>query len=709
MANSPYLPSAGVDTHHPLLATDDDDDQVFCVVCDGECTCPSASRTAVLLDSTPSAYSPRVSSPVPTSNSASRASLKIKLPAGLLSKARASTSTTHVRSDGTAKRLGRPLKPDVRKAKSSLIKLSNKPGRPPRPPLAKKSAALKKKRKNRAAVPWEESDSDLTDLDAAMLDALEGEEAGFLAPAPTHLPTFLPASAVQSSLAAANSTDSDSDSSSDSSSTAGFGTDVSMEAEEEDFIIGTSSRHKDRTRVPPRKEVHNKWEIKPRLRSVSMEAEMEVDSGEETEADDDDEDEEEVTQDGAGGETTDADAWGGTQGPVATTWSDGEESDLDVEVFFAGLGSGSSSSSSDEEDVPAEDNLPVAPTPRSPTSLFSFEHTQSWDVDTMFSSMDGLPTFMDADLACFYDPVEESSMSEAQDATMSPSDGYEREDEDDGEDNAWSDDDGGVTTDEDLVDAVGLPTPRAMALFQMPITPASLASVAPLATVSPYVGTVIRNGQPRPPARPADILAGRAPYMHDHTSDEHDDDDPVTRRARSASWSTSRGGKLYPRMGRFDCTPGGSSSVRQAVIDGQTPQIQSPFPRRARSLRRSEVRTNFVIVMQLTHILYRLLAVLCVLPPAAQEVHRSAVYPSLGHPSISMTPWVWGWIRRSPSTYLCSPIPFPSSRWLHQLNSRTCSIHPSSVTTTPKLKSLPQVSWAHLVDPSIFRAGTICR
>jgi hypothetical protein len=600
LAPPPRPASANADLS--LSAVDDDDDQVFCVVCEGECICGAvaagnASRIAVLMDSTPSAYSPRVSPPVvgPSSSAKSMPSLKIKLPAGLLSKARASSSSTHTRSDRTlvnAKRLGRPAKPDssARKLKSAT-KIKPAARLPARPPLAKKSAALKKKRKNRAAVPWECSDSEASDLDATMLDAFEDDPADFLPPA--HLPTFVPASAVDSS--AADSSESDSD----SSLTSGFGSDASMLAEEEDFIVA-DQRHKERGRVKkddPSPPVQNNWEIKPRMRSVSLEDDMDVDSGEETEADDDgDEDVQET--DGVEDDR-------GSRRPVATTWSDGEQSELDAELFFANLGSGSSSSDDDEQNTPEDaSTFPASPAVTGPAGLtfgplLPLENASTWDAEAGFSGFDNLPTFVDANLAGLLEPEDESSASDIDEGPfVSFSDGCERDDEgEEGEeDGEWSDEDAGATTDEDLVDEIGLPTAQAMAIFKMPVAPASLAAVAPLATVSPYIPRV--GHRRRPPYAPADILAGRGDPDMEGDSDEHDHDGLPTRRARSASWSTSRGGVRYPRMGRFD-----PSNARQAVIDGKTPDVPSPFAHRASSLRRSRVRRLlFDVPLHLTHV-----------------------------------------------------------------------------------------------------------
>jgi hypothetical protein len=694
----------------PLFSVVDDDDVPFCVVCTGEeCVCGAvvaaghASRVAHLADSTPSAYSPRLSSPVAGPSSSKHIpTLKIKLPAGLLSKARASSSSTHVRSDRKsfdAKRLARPAKLDAsaRKVKSTLLTKTKAPSRlPARPPLAKKSAALKKKRKNRAAVPWENSESELTDIDAAMLDAFEDDPNDYL-PVSTNLPTFMPASFVSAAAVASSPVES-SDSDSDSSLTAGFGSDDSMQAEEEDFITG--QRHKDRARVKkdgsddPRPRVQNNWEIKPRMRSVDLEDDMDVDSGEETEAEDDEVDEEETEDDKQ-------EDWGSRR-PVATTWSDGEESEIDADLFFANLGSDGSTSSSDEnmpEDAPVSPTSPTVPAPTGLAlgSLFPFDTTHGWEAEVTLPDLDNLPIFVDADLACFLEPNEESSPSDVDEGPfVSFSDGCERDDEDDGgeDDGAWSDEDAGATTDEDLVDAHGLPTARAMALFKMPVAPVSLAAVAPLATVSPYVPRV--DIKARTSFAPAEILAGRGDLDMDGDSDEHDHDGLVTRRARSASWSVSRGGVRFPRMGRF-----GSSASRQAVIDGKTEDVPSPFARRAPSLRRNRVRCSPRSLKRRADLLLtRHLKAHTEQAPLALVGRPSAVSALLSTPRTSRYPHLRPW----------------STLWLHQSSSTTSSIRLCSPPTRPRRTSPRARACGTRLQPQrpaphptrISPAGTLC-
>lgn len=160
----------------------------------------------------------------------------------------------------------------------------------------------------------------------------------------------------------------------------------------------------------------------------------------------------------------------------------------------------------------------------------------------------------------------------------------------------------GETTEDELVDANGLPNEKAMMLFRWP---APVSTVDPLSTVSPLdnelhdspgASQTLRMALASMSATPtpSDILAGRI-SMEDIEeiemgADRHAD-------SMRAGGSDSRRTPGFPTMGRFTTCPSGVSSPgRHAVIDGNGAAIPSPYPRSraARSKRRSPTRASTV-------------------------------------------------------------------------------------------------------------------
>jgi hypothetical protein len=578
--------------------------------------------------------------------------LKIKLPAGIVKLKRApppsdgggAAPVSQSQSRGhahalPAKKRGRPTKEMVA-ARAALAGPSTplRAARPRAPapstnsafmPNSKKKAPLgrgttgkhlnKKKQKTRRRLDgFGEDDSDeLSDMDVS-----------------GQFPTFVSASAVSSSDLSGSGSSASSDSGSDSDSTAGFGTDSSVEKEEEDFIIAETHR----PRRARREHLHNhhreggggngngRWEIKPRKKSVGpSDQEMDVDSdsdGGGSDTDDEDEDEDEDAdaekegdadeEEGAGaeddGEATDAPPARGYAG-IATGWSDDEEDTFDADLFFANLSSSSGSDDDDDdEDAAAPLSAAAAPDDDVEMAAAPLARSHSYEFRTAWGAADGVfaPGLDDAapvpmhllDLD-FQFPT--STTAPSTDASECPSTSDDREPEHEhasaregsDDDSASASASDGATTEDDFVDAAGLPTPRAMMLFRWPAA-AAASTVNPLSTVSPGVRrppptTTKRNPRasahapnphaPHAPApRPADILAGRV--FLDESEDERERDDGWAR-ARRPSVSSRGGGPPAPRMGEFVRAPAGARSV---VIDGsQTADAApSPFPRRRR-------------------------------------------------------------------------------------------------------------------------------
>lgn len=358
--------------HTLNIGADDEEDNDICPVCDGECTCSTN-------------LSPKKPSPV----------LKIRLPAVRVQPPpppRASTSTS-IHSGNAAKRRGRPPK-YLTAAKPYKSQPARRKPHPPAPkhatksykPIPSKSKPIPK-RKRPTII--ESSDDELSDGDV-------GADLRSI----THFPTFVPASAVNSS-ADSSSDDSDSD------GLGGFETDSSIEAEEENYILAEERARirqellgpndNSNTNNPPNKR-RDSWVIRPRKTSVGDPSDVDMDddsSADDEDSDSDDEDEEEtedadIEEDGA--ESDGQASVQDQQMQMATGWSDDEGSGLDADLFFANL-SGSSSSSSSDDEGDASQKQPfdaealgeaLLRLPR--TEDIPFEVTEGWDGQIMFTS-----------------------------------------------------------------------------------------------------------------------------------------------------------------------------------------------------------------------------------------------------------------------------------------------------------------------------------
>ncbi|THH26425.1 hypothetical protein EUX98_g7760 [Antrodiella citrinella] len=358
-----------------------------------------------------------------------------------------------------------------------------------------------------------------------------------------------------------------------------------------------------------RRDQVNRWEIRTRTKSVgpdgkegeSGEASSEDDGvvaeGEDSDETDSDEDEDEaegeadaeneglmeVEEDEA--ELSGDGKLGVSFGGVA--WSeDEEESSFDADLFFANL-EGSSDSDS-------------APTPRLAAQVSDgdsdVDNTVSFsaDEDDALFLMDVDPsTHVRRDHGGFEFGVALGGLSAAWDDPFAISYTVDKSDEEmsvDGSDDSDTVDDGmledsgamleeteGETTEDELVDANGLPNSRAMMLFKWPTTVSTVSTVDPLSTMSPrnhfsppvdapqsvriaLASFTAHSGSPLP--TPAEILAGKI-SMDDYDEMDH---------------------KLYVRskravMGEF--VPVGEAATRAfAVVNGSgTEAASTPFPR----------------------------------------------------------------------------------------------------------------------------------
>lgn len=410
------------------------------------------------------------------------------------------------------------------------------------------------------------------DLDDQSIDTPFDEDNEDDGASSAHFPTFLPADDLVST--ASESSESDSDST-------GFGSDWSLEAEEESYILSEERRH-DRARVRrellgdegyKRKDPHNNWVIRPRKKSVGL-SDVEMDGGDTDEATEDEENEDELDE-GEEEDETDGQTSRLAYTGVATGWSEEDESSFDADLFFANLSDTSTDGGlSDEDDaahvseVGNEEMLDsVSSLPRS----VDFEVTEAWDGQLVFTNgfTDGLGALdvaFEATAAQFI-ASDNTSVSHDSDVEMGSSSSEEGESE-------FGENDGD-STEEELVDDKGLPTSRAMRLFRWPT---SISAIDPLSTVSPSCSPGPSHHRSASASqlalespRPADILAGK---VFPDVSDYHSQGSSEGSRAGSPR-IISNGG--VPVMGQF--TVGNGTPQRTAVLTGSNKDVPSPFPR----------------------------------------------------------------------------------------------------------------------------------
>lgn len=447
--------------------------------------------------------------------------------------------------------------------------------------IPKKVSGSKNKKKKQAPLSGG-STSDHGDHSTDNLDDDDIESGQF--------PTFIAASDLSPS-SASDSSDSGSESSS-------FDSDSSLEAEEESYILAEQRRH-DKARVRRellgdeshrRKDVHNNnnnnWVIRPRKKSVGLsDVDMDGDSDDHTEDEDEDEDEE-LCEEEEEDEETDGQAPSVIYTGLATGWSDDEESSFDADIFFDNL-SDTNSDDSSSEDEPADPQDAQADVMANSISGLQcstdLEMTEGWDGQIVFTNGcdDGqgvLDLAFEATAAQLL-ASDTASISQDSDVEMGSEMGIGGGDDEEEVDSVIGDSDG-ETTEEELVDASGLPTSRAMRLFRWPT---SVSSINPSFTVSPTVSPAPHNRRSatshhRESPRPADILA-RKVFCNDS---DHSQTDSGEGSVPSPIRRISRGG--VPVMGHFKQAE--DVTQKMAILTGSNKDVPSPFPRLAQRHRR---------------------------------------------------------------------------------------------------------------------------
>ncbi|KAG1831300.1 hypothetical protein EV424DRAFT_1372699 [Suillus variegatus] len=482
----------------------------------------------------------------------------------------------------------RAQKPGALKGPRSNVRSAQQPrtnlksSRPPQNTKAQGTIPKKissSKNKKKQALISGGSASDHSDQSTDDLDNDDIESGQF--------PTFVAASDLSPS-SASDSSDSGNESSS-------FDSDSSLEAEEESYILAEQRRH-DKARVRRellgdephrRKDAHNNnWVIRPRKKSVGLsDVDMDGDSDDHTE--DEDEDEEEELCDEEEDEETDGQAPSVIYTGLATGWSDDEESSFDADIFFDNLSdTNSDDSSSGDEPTDPQDAQADAMT-SSISSLqrsTDLEMTEGWDGQIVFTNGCGdgqgvLDLAFEATAAQLL-ASDTASISQDSDVEMGSEMGIGRGDDDDDEVDSVIGTSDGETTEEELVDASGLPTSRAMRLFRWPT---SVSSINPSFTVSPTVSPAPHNRRSitsyhRESPRPADILA-RKVFCDDS---DHSQTDSGEGSAPCPIRRISQCG--VPIMGHFK--QAGDVTQKMAILTGSNKDVPSPFPRLAHRRRR---------------------------------------------------------------------------------------------------------------------------
>lgn len=332
--------------------------------------------------------------------------------------------------------------------------------------------------------------------------------------------------------------------------------------------------HQQGDHTPPLKwERHNKWEIRPRKKSVGAEGSSEGEVNGDDSSDDSDEDEEKQGDQEA---EADADAEPeedeeDVEAPgmrrlmryagVTAGWTDDDESIDDADLFFANLSDSSSDDPSpadmigsqtqnytgetviDDDEVMEEvfeadilgfdlglgESVLNALTLAEVANEFKHVRTDSLfmgplrDDSLRLQTQDGGYAFAelnDADVimatseeeeavAAFETGNETTQNSNSNTQSTSDSDQELRDEED--VDDIMLDMSDGSTTEDEYVDVDGIATPRNLVLLRFP---ASLGAVDPMRTMSPPVNGVTSRSrandmQPQKVPRPADILSGR--------------------------------------------------------------------------------------------------------------------------------------------------------------------------------------------------------
>ncbi|KAH9888909.1 hypothetical protein C8Q73DRAFT_171380 [Cubamyces lactineus] len=596
-------------SNSPHMLDDDEDDlDDICPVCESECTCPKKSAPTPASTATePSASSTPSSAPSSSNHHPTHGGknpLKIKLS---LAKARKPThpSGAHLGS-------GPDVGPSSSRSQSTAAAATGAPapkrrGRPPKALAAAKYNAKKKLAADDMEYRVRGTTGTARKVYHPPPPVANTSAAEFSDSTLSDLPTFIPA-ASESTL---------------SSSSASSDSEIESDTDSDDMmylIPNDDNRHS--TKLLPShlgqrrrdRGSNNKWEIRPRKKSVGAgeedDEESSADSGDDSSADsssedgDDENDEDEDAEADADLDDEEEE----TRSCIGITfpgngWSDDEESSFDADIFFANLdGSSDSGASSPEEhyadlrgftsdvEIPnsfsadEEDALllmDLDPSVQLRRADGEFEIGVELD-NLQFGWGDGQQLFfangrLPDGLGLSFDmsgPDEDTDMFSA-----SGSDATDSDDDGSGTGTIVLQESDGDTTEDELVDSDGLPNPRAMMLFRWPST---VSAINPLSTVNPLANTPhaspstrialasISSQRRSPPPTPADILAGKI-SMDDLEDIEMDKEkySPVGRR---------RGG--VPVMGEFSVEEAGLP--KQAAIVGGGREVPSFYPRPVR-------------------------------------------------------------------------------------------------------------------------------
>ncbi|KAF9648881.1 hypothetical protein BDM02DRAFT_3186751 [Thelephora ganbajun] len=416
--------------------------------------------------------------------------------------------------------------------------------------------------------------------------------------APLDLPTFISASSSSSESSSLSSLSSSEDSGLE---------DMEMELEEEQNIKESEDEkerkaRKDKARVrrellgenDPRQNgrshhTNNRWDIKPRKRSVSAsdgeaDVDMDAESGDTTESEDEDQDavvaDDEDELDAIEMDRDGRRKLGVSFAGVVTGWSDGEDSNYDADLFFANLDSSESDSGSnaatemssmdadgEDGDQDSGDEIAEAMTLAAAAGLYD-----GWEGPIVFAARD---VDVEMDLSPSLKPSRRRRMSSSilttddeqvgQKPTNPTACGSENHLEEDDEICLAESD--GETTEEELIGADGLPNARAMMLFKWPI---SVGAVDPMNTLTP--------GRRRNGSAPRRSTPQHEPEDLDDGSDKSLDGIKTPNYKKAGVLRTPRG----PVAGTFQLTPQGMEPTNTAVITGHQPALPSPYPRSRR-------------------------------------------------------------------------------------------------------------------------------
>ena len=598
----------------PLQDDDDLDLDDICPVCESECTCrkkPFAhSASSVLMPTASSSISSPPSAAHPSSTAGKRPlKIKLTLPPSLKSR---KPPETHSSSHSDV-RLGTAAQ-DAGPSSRNAPPAPRRRGRPTKALATKHNA-----RKKAADDDMEYRARGTTGTSAVvrksyqrLVPVASTSSADLSDSTLSDFPTFVPA--------ASESTHSSSSESSDSSIDSDSGSEpfvLRSEGERHSTkLLPSHVGHKKRERIGG-----NRWEIKPRKKSVGASEEEDEESSTETgqssddspedgdDENEEDEDEADMEADVEGGGALadcDVDLDDGDEemhGRIGVSfpgngWSDDEESSFDADVFFANLDSDSGGSSPETHFAALRPFAHAGN--REPSGAFSADEEDAlllmdtdpsvrlrrghgefeigvdldslafgWDGQLLFSHTgdgpnDGLGLPFSLGTA---DEDEEMVYVSGSEDTISW--------EDSGTGTVVLQESDGDTTEDELVDSDGLPNPRAMMLFKWPST---ISAINPLSTLSPssfsdpppnatpstriaLASISTQRRSPPPTPSPADILAGRV-YVDDL------EDIEMEKLDKQRCTPRRRQGSGVPIMGEFTVEDGHTTRNTAVVAAG---------------------------------------------------------------------------------------------------------------------------------------------